>query len=197
MIPALIHSGYFGTFKETALNRECFESWYRVMPDHAGMWWDRHGGPRDFGSPINNHNYLKYWALYEFGGWFLDNDVQILKPFDRTPNVAIGFQRDDTDKDCINTAVLGAIPGHPFIRECLDRLDASNGVFCPIWAGCGLPTAILREMGMKGLNIEQMVGDIKVHSKDAFYPWRWDENPNSVRMTEKTVCIHHWEGSWK
>lgn len=173
------------------------------MPDWKLKFWDRDTGPKtDFmcqslqSCPVNAHNYNKIWALYHEGGYALDNDVEVINEFELTPGVVIGFQRDDTDEDCINNAVIGAEPGHPFIKAILDRMDQENPMSWPVRLGCSIYHDELKKMGLKGVNVEQMIGDIKVYDKEAFYPWRWDESPDLSRVTSKTFSIHWWEGSW-
>ena len=92
---------------------------------------------------------------------------------------------------------MGAVKGHPFVKRCLDRLDADRGGAGPIWTGPGLVTQELRKAGLRGLNLNQTIGDIRVYGKEAFYPWRWDEEPNYARVVPETFAIHHWGKSWK
>jgi hypothetical protein len=49
---------------------------------------------------------------------------------------------------------------------------------------------------LHGLNIEQDVGDIRIFSREKFYPWQWNESPKPERITPDTIAIHHWQGSW-
>lgn len=203
-INKIIHYGLFGGWKFSDLDRKCIESWRSVLPDfELRLWTDTNGPDTPFfrdaiaKKPINASNYVKYWALNRFGGIFLDNDVEVLKPFDLSPNCFLGWQRDDIEQDCINTAVIGSIPEHPFIARCLGRMNRDHADAWPVWFGCGMPTEELRASGMKGLNVEQDVGDVRVYDKDRFYPFRWDEEHDPSRATERTIAIHHWSGSWK
>lgn len=203
MIPDLIHWGLFGGWNLSDLNLECFATW-RVVGKYRIMSWTDENGPIESQffrealaqKPVNASNYIKLWALYNYGGVFLDNDVELLKPFDLSPGMFVGFQRSDTQKDCINAAVIGARKGHPLIKNCLDHLDLLRGDTDPVYCGCTLLTEMLYSAGMKGLNEEQTVGDIKIYDKEAFYPWYFNEPPDRARITEKTFAVHHWEGSW-
>lgn len=204
MIPKIIHTGLFGSYQFSDLNRRCTETWVSILPDYASMSWFGLNGPKDSQffqdalkvKPVNASNYIKLWALYHYGGVFMDFDVEVIKPFDLSPGAFVGFQRSDTKQDCINGAVIGADKGHPYIKRCLDQLDLLRGDTWPVYCGCTLLTETLNGMGMKGLNEEQMVGDIKVYSKEAFYPWGFGEKPDRSRITDKTFACHWWEGSW-
>ena len=180
-------------------------SWALVLPDFEIRHWNDDNGPisRRFfregrrHNPVNASDYIRYWALHEFGGIYLDNDVEVLRPFDMTRQAFLGFQRSDTPDNCINTAVLGAEAGHPFIARCLERLDNFVGEIWPVWTSCGLPT---EELGLNKdaalLNIEHEAKGVTVYSKERFYPWWHDEAPNMGRVTERTFAIHHWARSW-
>ncbi len=203
MIPKIIHWFASPTFRFTELNKRCHLSWGKVLPDYTIMDWSQGSAPNVpfirealVSKPVNASAFIRYWALATHGGVWLDNDVEMLKPFDLSPAAFIGFQRDDTAQDCINTAVLGAVQNHPFILHCLAMTSAMRGDVWPVEPACSVPTRSLYQNGMIGLNREQMVGNVKVYSKDAFYPWRHDEQPDMSRVTPETFAIHHWEGQW-
>lgn len=204
MIPRIIHYGIFGSWRMAPLNEMCVNSWKRVLPDYEIRLWTDINGPvhkkffRDGiqKRPILASNYLKYWALSEYGGVFLDNDIEMLKPFDLSYGCFLGFQRDDILENSINTAVIGSEKGHEFPRRCMEALDRDNVNCWPVWTGCGLPQSELQKLGLSGLDKEQDLGSIHVYNKEAFYPWRWDHQPNRSLITDKTFCVHHWQGSW-
>ena len=203
-IPAIIHSGLFGRKEYTSLEQFCRESWRRVLVGYRFMEWNGENGPADKNffveacarKPINAADYIRFWALNECGGIYLDNDVEILKPFDLTFDAFVSFQRDDTEDSCISTAVFGCIPRHWFTSECLDRIDRRDGETRPPWASCTLPTELLKEHGMDGLNKEQNVRGVHVYSKDFAHPWRWDEHADPMRITNRTTAIHRWGKTW-
>lgn len=203
MIPKIIHWFASPTFRFSDLNLMCQRSWDRVLPDYEIMDWSHSNSPTStfmrealLKKPVNASAFVRYWAVFNHGGIWLDLDVEVLKPFDLSPACFLGFQRDDTTQDCINTAILGAEKGHPFIKYCLNMTGAMKSDVWPVEPACSLPTQSLYFNGMKGLNVEQMVGDVKVYSKEKFYPWRHDEKPDLSRITPETFCIHHWQGDW-
>ena len=204
MIPKILHYCLVGRKQTTDLENRCMATWKAFLEGYHIHYWNEVNGPQ--GSrffreacerkPINAVNYLRYWALHRLGGVYMDNDVEMLRPFDLSPGAFFGFQRDDIDQDSVNIAVIGASAGHPLFRRILDRLDADTWDACPIWTGPGIVTDELRKAGMIGLNVEQMVDDVQVYTKDRFYPWRWDESPAPERVTERTIAIHHWGKTW-
>ncbi len=164
MIPELIHYGYYGDFKPSVLNEECLASWKKYMPGCKLMFWNQDNSPK-YHTPILNHNYLKYWCLSKFGGVFMDNDVQLLKPLDLNQDAFIGFQRDDQEKECINTAILACKKHYWLPLVCGARLDACRDIPCPIWAGCGLPQEVIFSGIKVNLNQDQTIGSLRIYPK--------------------------------
>jgi mannosyltransferase OCH1-like enzyme len=172
------------------------DSWKAVLPDYEIRFWDRAPATANCNLPILVHNYLKYWAIVTHGGIFVDNDIEMVRPFDLSHKGFLAFQRDDTWQDCINTAVIACEKGNPFFAACLKDIENVKGRQCPIWMGCGLPTDRLINSGLAGLNQEQDCAGIHVYAKDAFYPWGWKDKPDRTKVTGNTRCIHWWCGSW-
>lgn len=115
--------------------------WEQLHPDWAVWEWrERHLLPPlvqqdvfDRAREICPNDWKRFEAdllrlelLYRFGGVYVDTDVQPLKPIGSllhdveafaawSPNLAGG-------KPVLTNAVMGAQPGHPFIRACLDNI---------------------------------------------------------------------------
>ncbi len=203
MIPKILHYGAFGGWKFSDLNRRCMESWDSVLPEFSKVQWGDENGPnRNFfkravkESPINAHNYIGIWALYRFGGIMVDNDVEIVRPFDLNHGVFVGFQRRDSAPLCINNAVIGAVPRHPFIKRILRKMEKGVPTGDPLWFGPGILTEELRNLGMSGFNVEQKIDDVMIYDSERFYPFWHGEPIDKSRLTDRTFAIHHWEGSW-
>jgi mannosyltransferase OCH1-like enzyme len=203
-IPKIIHTACMGGWKLTALGERCVASWRRVLPDfEIWIWtdanvpdsaWCREAIAR---KPVNASHWAQWRALHDYGGIFLDNDVEVLRPFDLEQQVFVGFQRADTTEYCINNAVVGAVPRHPLVAEILAKIETSAPDGWPLCSGPGFLTAALMERGLKGLNVEQTVGDVMVYDRERFYPYFHDEPEIPMdRIGPRTIAVHRWEGSW-
>lgn len=204
MIPRIVHSCFLGDWPMTDLNKQCHQSWLTHLRGSAFVHWTPQNIPLTPWvtralqvRPINAVSWLRYWCIYQFGGVALDNDIEILQPFDLDHGAFIGFQRDDTDYMCTNYSVLGAVPGHPFIKRLLDEMEKLDPGDSPLAGCCILTDRVLREFGMTGLNREQTIRDrVHVYPKEIFYPWFHTEPPDLSRVTPRTIAVHWWEGSW-
>ena len=200
LIPRTIHYCWFGPSPISPLGRRCIETWGEVMPDYTLEYWDETRLPRDAAYPniaYRQHkfafvaDYVRLRALYDHGGLYFDTDIEALKPFDPlldTP-LFLGLQAPDS----IGVGVIGALKGHPFLKLALDRLDAeaSSGrlSFQPLPE---LITALAR-------NAASAPTALPV---DYFYPYNphsptpLRQKPLQSNISERTFCIHHWEGTW-
>lgn len=205
MIPKIVHFGLFGGWKLSPIGEACVESWKKVLPDYEIKLWNDDNVPKDSQffvdalkhKPVNASHWAQYWALHEFGGVFMDNDVLSIKPFDLNHGAFAGFQRSDIWEHSINNAVMGCVPKHPLLARILKRLESAWGGDWPLWSGPGILTDELLQMGLSKLNVDQKVSDVMVYDKERFYPWFHNEPPiPKYKLTERTFACHMWEGSW-
>lgn len=192
-----------GGWKMSELGQKCVESWRRVMPDYQIKIWTDENAPdspwRRCASrtrPVNASHWTQWAVLLREGGVFFDNDIEAVRPLDLNHAAFTGFQRSDTCECCINNAVFGCEPGHPVAKEILRRIEASDPGGFPLVSGPGIPTDVLHEWGLVGLNVEQKVRDVMVYDKERFYPFWYTEPIDRSRLTPRTFAIHLWGGTW-
>jgi len=210
MIPRIVHQMYFRDEPFSDLNNRCHETWRRLLPGWDIRMWTPHNLPKGIVSPwakaalacgsraagSNFGAYVKYALLHKFGGVYFDNDIELLKPIETNHAYWLGWQRDGKDAD-INTSACACVPGHEFNLAVMREVQSRPINDHPLAFGPMLFTAILRERGLRGQGEEQMVGNIKVYSKEKWYPYFYDERADRNRVTPETFGIHHWEGTWK
>ena len=90
MIPKIIHYCWFGHNRKPALIKKCIESWKKFMPDWEIREWNEENYDVYKNQYIRNAYAQKKWAfvvdyarfdiLNQFGGIFLDTDVELLRP---------------------------------------------------------------------------------------------------------------------
>lgn len=127
--------------------------------------------------------------LYHRGGWYIDSDVEILKPFDDLCGLnAVAAWEDHKH---IPNAVLGFRPGHQALREVLDLAIARQHL--GTWqAGVGVTTEVFKR------------ADVTLFPPQMFYPVRWqdahhlttNEWAEIARQNPWAYAIHRYRASW-
>lgn len=206
MIPKLIHYCWFGKGPKSELNKKCLNSWHEVLPDYTIKEWDESNSPLDNAYCRAAHkqkrwsrlsNYIRLHALYTEGGIYLDTDVEVLKKFDPLlqHSCFAGFQIREENIDWVNTAVLGAEPGHQFIQRCMELTIETFQDSGEFWRGPMLATRALKETGLKKYGLQE-IQNVALYPVEYFYPYSWLEQFSRDCITENTYCIHHWEATW-
>lgn len=200
-IPRTIHYCWFGRSPISALGGRCIETWQEVMPDYALERWDesRLNWDKPYLAMAYRArrfafvaDYVRLQTLYDHGGLYFDTDIEVLKRFDELLGCEL-FMGLETP-DSLGVGVIGSVKGHPFLKLVLDRLDAEakSGKlsFEPLPE---LVTALARTNGAIAP---------RLFPEEHFYPYN-PHSPEPLRrkplqsnISERTFCIHHWEGSW-
>ncbi len=195
MIPKIIHFCWLSGDSYSPLNIKCLESWRKILPDYEMMLWDTHR--IDINSNVwlkqsyeNKKyafaaDYIRFYALYNFGGIYLDMDVEVLKPFDRLLNSKeiIGTEVSGD----IEAAVIGVEKGCDWIRKCLMYYEnrsfiKSDGTF---------------DMQPVPLLIKSIIKKEKnIEVKPYYYFSPKNYNIGKINLSDKTYCIHHFDGKW-
>lgn len=89
-IPKIIHYCWFGGGAISPENRKCMESWKKYCPDYKIIEWNE----QNFEISQNRYaqqayeakkyafvsDYVRLAVLYEYGGIYLDTDVELVRP---------------------------------------------------------------------------------------------------------------------
>jgi mannosyltransferase OCH1-like enzyme len=126
VIPKVIHFNWFGGKPHTELVKQCTASWKKHLPDYQIINWNESNFNieeqcvfvREAYAAKNYafvSDYVQAWALSEFGGIYIDSDVEVMKNLDRFLHhrAFIGFQETGLPF----TALWGCEKGHPFAKN--------------------------------------------------------------------------------
>lgn len=136
MIPKIIHYCWFGRGPLPERARLCIASWSTVMPDWEIKRWDETNTDLDESPYIRDayashhfafvSDYVRMKVMEEFGGLYLDVDMELLKPL--TPFLEYSLCLGTDDGGTVETMILAA-PHHPVIQEAYQEYRSSTFIF--------------------------------------------------------------------
>lgn len=210
MIPKVIHYCWFGNNKKNKLMRKCIKSWKKYCPDYKIVEWNEKNfdiqGSCDYVREAYREqkwafvsDYVRLWIIYNFGGIYLDTDVELIKNLDNfLENPAfLAYQ----DSKYIATGLgFGAEKGNKIIKCMLD--DYKNCHFCINGEMDLTPCPVRNTNVIKNLLGTEIDAKKISNIKDAvLYPREYfspiDCKTMEMALTSNTISIHWFTASWR
>lgn len=208
MIPKIIHYIWFGPNPYPPKIKKCIESWKKHLPDYQFMLWNEETfdieNSCDFVRQAYEHkkyafvsDYVRLWALYKFGGIYLDTDIEIVKPFSEIffdNNVVLG-----TDESGYLTALMMAEKESSYIGDCMNAYHFTsfvdeNGQFNMEVNNTSLQNRLL-DYGYRIVNEEQFLKDnIHIYPDDFFHCRSLTSG--KLNITGNSYAIHWHTITW-
>lgn len=207
MIPKKIHYCWFGNKEIPEDAQRCIDSWKKYLPDYEFKLWNQDNFDLEL-FPYAKEAYenrkfafvtdvVRLYALYYEGGVYMDTDVEVLKSYDPFlhHHAFSGFETNKT----FPTGTMAAEKGSIWAKELLD--DYNNRHFVKedgTFDYTTNTTTILNYMIGKGLvannTYQDFPGLVTAYPSEYFCPK--DHATGVIHKTDKSVCIHHFAGSW-
>ncbi|HEV2917001.1 MAG TPA: glycosyltransferase [Candidatus Babeliales bacterium] len=136
-IPHIIHQIWIGD--SVPVEFSAFQqSWQTMHPTWQYRLWTQYDIPNlplvnrilieQAQNPAEKSDLLRYEILNLYGGVYVDMDFECLQPLDVLNDkydFYIGIQPLDCGLVQLGSGLIGAIPGHPIIKKCIDSLELS------------------------------------------------------------------------
>lgn len=199
MIPKIIHYCWLSDNPVPEKIQIYMDSWKRILPDYEIIKWDFTRFDKSSSVWVSEAfdnkkyafacDYIRLYALYNYGGIYLDMDIEVLKSFDSLLNQEYMIAKERPDKNWIEAGCLGTEKGSQFIYDCLQyytdkHFISENGVL----EDTPLPRIMDRVYKEHGYSFP-------------LYDWHTFTNKSyetgEVLTTNNSFTIHHFAGSWK
>lgn len=135
MIPKIIHYSWFSGDKYPADIERYIHLWHDILPDYKFVLWDMKRLNDEIDSDFVREaisqrkwafaaDYTRLFAINKYGGVWFDTDVELFKNIDDLLGCECFIGKESwANSDglvYLTSHFMGAVKGHPFIKECLD-----------------------------------------------------------------------------
>lgn len=206
-IPRIVHYCWFGRGEKPKKIVDCMASWKMHLSDYQFVEWNEDNFYINANPYVKEayeakkyafvSDYARLHALYQYGGIYLDTDVEVVKPLDRflVHEAFSGFE----DETFLQSGTMGAVPKHGWIKELLEDYEGRHFVKPDGTYDTTTNTAVISRICERHgllLNGQHQVLDNGV----VFYPRTYfspfDYINGGSFLSEESYSIHHFAQSW-
>lgn len=197
MIPKIIHYCWLSNDSYPEDFKRCIDTWKEKLPDYEFILWNFERF--DIKSSLwvkqafeNKKyafaaDYIRLYAIYNYGGIYMDMDIEVLKPFDDILDSPIMIAYENDEKTGIEAGCFGAEKGDELIEKCLSYYEnrsfiKDDGSFDDL----PLPKIII--------NFINKNSNLQIYTSDYFTCKSY--KTGIITTTKKSYAIHHFAGSW-
>lgn len=207
MIPKIIHYCWFGRGEKPDLALRCIESWRKYCPDYEFIEWNED----TFDVTKNRYvreayesrkyafvtDYVRLYAMYTYGGIYMDTDVMVCKPLDDflSHKAVSGFENQTQ----IPTGIMACEKGFWLFNEFLKYYDTAKFIredgTLNLKTNVETITEMMIKRGFMPNNKFQIVDGFALYPQNVFCPDH--SRLGDTDYIKDAVTIHYFAGSWK
>lgn len=208
MIPKIIHYCWLSGDPIPENLQKWMNTWKEKLPDWEFRLWDKERFDINSIEWVRQAyeakkyafaaDYIRQYAVYTYGGFYLDMDIEVVKSFDNLLNrrYILGAETEYG----IEAGVFGAEKGSPIIKTCLDWYKGrvfTNADGTMNMRGC--PLVMMEAISGKynvRISSEYIDDDNLVCLLPRDFLTAKSSDTGFVTRTENTITVHHFAGSW-
>ena len=211
MTPKIIHYCWFGLGEKPVSFEKYIESWKEILPDYEIVEWNESNFDISSCSYVTEayeakkyafvSDYVRLWALFKYGGIYLDTDVLMLKDlsdFLLDEQLILGFE----EKNWVCTSTIISPKGNRFIKKFMNSYHRrsfvkEDGTF-DMTTNVDTLTGLLLEIGLEQNGYKQTLAyldeKITVLPQEFFSPYDYINNID--KRTSESLTMHCFDVSW-
>lgn len=213
MIPKIIHYCWLSGDDFPPKFQKCIRSWEKRLPGWEFRLWDKTcleeiNEPwvhEAYKAKVYSHasDYIRLYAVYKYGGFYLDCDVEVLKDFSPLIKLDYVLSKENSKLEYIEAATFGAQAGDPYLKKCMERYHDRHFIkedgsydyeflIPDIMMQCIGEYTILDNIKdfKPGLSTMQLLS-LKFFGPKNYSTGKFDQ------LSDDTYSIHHFCGSWR
>ena len=216
MIPKIIHYCWFGKGVMPKLVQQCIESWKKYLPNYAMHLWnednfDVSAAPRYVQEAYAAKkyafvsDYVRLWALEQYGGLYMDVDFEVYKPFDDLMEQYDAFAGyEGSKRNPVMMGVIAAKAHHPWIQGMMktyeSRVFLKEDGSLDMTPNTGYFLEWMQAQGFVADGVEKDWNGVHILPVECFCPGlTTGENLRCDRTYCEHKGLHSWsgDGGWK
>lgn len=211
MIPKIIHYCWLSNDPFPDKIQKCINSWREKLPDYKLVRWDlercKSIDSKWIVEAYNQKRYafaadfIRFYVLFNYGGIYLDSDVEVLKSFDDFLHLPyfIGFD----SFGYFEAAVIGSEANVPWISKCLNYYADRHFLLENGQMDTSPLPGIMYNLISENYNITPITKEHFNYLQDAnlyVYPYNYfspkRHDTGKINVKTYTYTIHHYAMSW-
>ena len=211
MIPKIIHFCWLSNDPFPEKIQFCIDSWKKKLPDYEIIHWDLNRFPLEKSVWVKEAfeskkyalaaDYIRCYALYHYGGIYLDSDVEVLKSYNDLLQMPYFMCYEETGAQ-IEAATIGCEKHFEPFKKMLKYYDnrhfiREDGKYDTTSIPLLFYRMLEQEYTIRSIESHTQFIDssntISVLPKDYFSPLVDEE---LEYLTDRTYSIHHYTASW-
>lgn len=204
----IIHYCWFGPKEIPEKEKKCIESWKKILPDYELMFWNESNSNLSENNFVKQayesknyafvSDYIRTKVLYEYGGLYLDTDLELFSEFPKILEKNKCFLGFETRYQ-LGTAIMYFTPKHSIIKKFMNFYEThdfkDNKGNVNTIANVSILTDILINEGLVlNNNSFQTILDIDIYPREFFYPKKISDT--EFKFTKETIAVHRCSNSW-
>lgn len=136
MIPKIIHYCWLSNDPYPEDLVRCMNTWKEKLLDYEFKLWNFQNFDKSSSNWVSQAfdnkkyafaaDYIRLYAVYNYGGIYMDMDIEVLKSFDTLLDTNLLLAYENDEKNGIEAGCFGAEKNNPVIKECLDYYSGRN-----------------------------------------------------------------------
>ena len=199
MIPKIIHYCWLSEDPLPKQFQSFLNDWKKKLPSYVFILWNFTKFDINSSKWVQQAfvakkyafaaDYIRLFALYTYGGIYLDLDVQLIKPFDDLldRDFFLGYE---SEKKSIEAGIIGSKKNASWVKECLLYYEDKNFINPDgTYNTTPLPYILYSILSEKHNSI----------LRDIFSPDYFTAKSlltRELQITPNTYTVHHFAGSW-
>ncbi len=215
MIPKIIHYCWLSDDEFPELIKSCVDSWKEKLPDYEFVLWDTKKFPLENNIWVKQAfeskkyafaaDYIRLHAVYNYGGIYLDTDIEVIKSFNSLLHLPYFFGSEGDG--IIEAGVFGAERECNWVSDCLSYYEGKKFINDDgSYNTLTLPRIMMKKIQekhiIKELDYSETVNPSFSCNSNKLFMFPKDffcaknHGTGIIEKTKYTYCIHHFAMSW-